>query len=187
MVVGTGVVRHGRRRNGPSAIAGQLETLGSCAGSGVQVLKGCVSYPAKLSAAPHAQPSRNEKDATPFAIGKRIPGGRETLPLPTFPSRSRQGRSARHPALRGRSNTQNADGKPCGGIGAGGTFLLARTAEMAGRRILCLAKPARIFPLVINPSIKSPLFRGKPAVGLAGCRCMLKPRAESLKPVVRIG
>ena len=66
VVVGTGVVRHGGRRNVPSAIAGQLETLGGCAGSGVQVLKGCVSYPAKLSAAPHAQPSRNEKDANSF-------------------------------------------------------------------------------------------------------------------------
>ncbi len=40
VVVGTGVVRHGRGRNGPSAIAGQLETLGGCAGSGVQNSQG---------------------------------------------------------------------------------------------------------------------------------------------------
>ena len=66
MVVGTGVVRQAGKRNGLFRIAGQLETLGGCAGSGAQVLKGCVSYPAKLSAAPHAQPSRNEKDATPL-------------------------------------------------------------------------------------------------------------------------
>ncbi len=40
MVVETGVVRHGRGRNVPSAIAGQLETLGGCAGSGVQNSQG---------------------------------------------------------------------------------------------------------------------------------------------------
>ena len=104
VVVGTGVVRHGRGRNVPSAIAGQLETLGSCAGSGVQVLKGCVSYPAKLSAAPHAQPSRNEKDANSFCHRETDTGrGVKPCQLPTFPSRSRQGRSARHPARLGRT------------------------------------------------------------------------------------
>ena len=99
-------MRRGRGRNGPSAIAGQLETLGGCAGSGVQVLKGCVSYPAKLSAAPHAQPSRNEKDANSFGLkGNGYRAGVKSLPLPTFPLRSRQGRSARHPAPFGQNRT----------------------------------------------------------------------------------
>ena len=47
---------------------------------------------------PRSAKQKRERRQLLLAIGKRIPGGRETLPLPTFPSRSRQGRSARHPA-----------------------------------------------------------------------------------------
>ena len=57
-----------------------------------------------MSAAPHAQPSRNEKDANSFGLkGNGYRAGVKPCQLPTFPSRSRQGRSARHPARLGRT------------------------------------------------------------------------------------
>ena len=134
VVVGTGVVRHGRRRNVPSAIAGQLETLGGCAGSGVQVLKGCVSYPAKLSAAPHAQPSRNEKDANSFSSsGNGYRAGVKPCHFPPFlcvPGKA--GAPAILPVWAD-LKSRNADGKPCGDVCAGETLSRPGTLAISPR------------------------------------------------------